>query len=173
MDHFEQVCRWRARALDRTSWLRSAPPLLARYVLGVAFAGSGWAKLHALGTVSAYFASLGIPAAGFNAGLVAVIELFFGGLLLLGLATRAATVPLIGVMGVALITAKSATLGHLSGVVGSIEVAYLALLFYLLVTGPGALAADSWIAYRFERVSRPRTPTFESPGSGVSTATSS
>ena len=83
----------------RLSWL---PPTLARLAVGVVFAGTGWGKLHHLDKITSFFADLGIPAPGFNAVLVGSAELICGVLLLIGLFTRLASLPLIVVMAVAI-----------------------------------------------------------------------
>jgi putative oxidoreductase len=62
--------------------------LLVRLYWGWLFAQTGWGKLHNLGHVHDYFASLGIPAPGFTATAVASLEFFGGILLIAGLATR-------------------------------------------------------------------------------------
>ena len=71
----------RLRALaERLSFLG---PALARVTVGVVFAASGWGKLQNLEQVTGFFTDLGIPAAAFQARLVAGTELVGG---LLGLA---------------------------------------------------------------------------------------
>src|SRR5438132_14016972 len=92
-----------AARLSRLSWL---PPTLARIALGVVFAGTGWGKLHNLAKIASFFADLGIPAPGFNAVLVSSAELICGALLLVGLFTRLASIPLVVTMVVAIATAK-------------------------------------------------------------------
>jgi|SRR5215467_1268746 len=89
--------------LKANDWL---PILLARLALGIEFVSSGWSKLHHLDSLTGYFASLHIPAPGFNATLTATTEFVGGSLLLLGLATRFAAAPLTITMIVALLTAK-------------------------------------------------------------------
>ncbi|MBS0238091.1 MAG: DoxX family protein [Proteobacteria bacterium] len=85
-------------------WLR---PLFARIVVGWVFMWSGWEKLHALPQMIANFASWGIPYPEIMTPFVSSVE-FFGGLfLLLGLFTRIAGVPLVIVLIVAIISAKS------------------------------------------------------------------
>src|SRR5437867_12123456 len=88
---------------DRLSFLG---PTLARLTLGVLFIGTGWGKLHGLDKVTDFFTELGIPAPGFNAVLAASAELICGALLLVGLLSRLAAIPLIAVMTVAILTAK-------------------------------------------------------------------
>jgi len=139
-------------ALGRLGWL---PPLLARITIGVVFVSTGWGKVHNLGKVTEFFARLGIPAPSFNAALVGYCELICGMLLLLGLATRFATVPLIVTMIVALATAKAGDIHGLQDLLGTIEFVYIPLLVYLALLGPGALAVDIAIAHAIERM-RPR-----------------
>src|SRR5262245_41550591 len=98
-----------ARAIERVDrarqWLAWLPPTAARVTVGWVFLESGWGKLHNLEKVVQFFTDLGIPAAQLQAPLVASTELLGGGLLLLGLGTRFAALPLVGVMVVALATA--------------------------------------------------------------------
>src|SRR5262245_50603693 len=92
--------------LSVTSRLRWLPPALARLILGWVFLWSGWGKLHALDDIIDFFRSLGIPAPQLQAPFVAGVEFVCGALLLAGLFTRLAAVPLVIVMIVAIITAK-------------------------------------------------------------------
>ena len=129
-------------------------PLLARLTVGVAFAESGWGKVHNLETVGQYFAELGIPAPQFQATFVSYVELVCGSLVLVGLATRLAALPLIGTMIVALITAKASDIGSFSDLIGTIELCYAVLLAWLAFAGPGAASLDQLIA---RRVAAPAT----------------
>ena len=135
-----------ARALaQRAAWVA---PLLARLTVGVAFAESGWGKVHNLEAVARYFAKLGIPAPTFQATFVSYVELICGALVALGLATRLAAVPLIGTMIVALITAKASDIAGFSDLIGTIEFCYAVLLAWLALSGPGAASIDHVIARR-------------------------
>src|SRR5262249_5337673 len=87
---------------QRSTWLF---PTAARPTGGWAFLQSGWGRLPALDRGIAYFTSLGIPAPRLQAPLVAAIEFACGGLVLVGIGTRLAALPLIAVMVVALFTA--------------------------------------------------------------------
>jgi putative oxidoreductase len=123
-------------------------PLLARLTIGVAFIESGWGKVNNLDKVTAFFTELGIPAPAFQATFVSWVELVCGTLVLIGLATRLAAVPLICTMIVALITAKAEDIGGVGDLVGLIEFTYIALLAWLVVAGPGLLSLDHLIARR-------------------------
>jgi putative oxidoreductase len=132
----------------RLAWL---PPLVARVVLGVAFLRTGWGKIHNLDGVATFFTSLGIPAPGVHAALVAGVELGGGALLLAGLATRAAALPLAGTMVVATATAQWPQAESILDLTATIELAYLALLVWLVQAGAGALSLDRLVARRLRR----------------------
>jgi putative oxidoreductase len=123
----------------RLSWL---PPTLARIAIGVVFAGTGWGKLHNLPKIASFFADLGIPAPGFSAVLASSAELVCGALVLMGLFTRLAAIPLAVTMVVAIATAKRAEISGLSDLLGFVEFLYIVLLLWLSADGPGPLSAD-------------------------------
>lgn len=123
----------------RLGWL---PPTLARLCVGLVFFNSGWGKLHGLPDVIDYFRSLGIPAPELQAPFAAGTEFVCGLLLLLGLCTRLATVPLIITMIVAILTAKKDELEGISSLFTFIEYLYILLLVHLAIGGPGPLSLD-------------------------------
>lgn len=127
------------RIADALRWLS---PTLARLTVGLVFFQSGWAKLHDLEQVTGYFTQLGIPLPAFQARLASGAELVCGGLLLLGLATRFAVVPLVVTMCVAIATAQWENVDGLGSLVGLLEFAYVALLVWLGTDGPGPLSLD-------------------------------
>ena len=131
-------------------------PLLARLTLGVAFVSSGWGKIHNLDKVTEYFTELGIPAPHIQAVFVSWVELVCGALVLVGLATRLASIPLICTMIVALITAKAEDIAGVSDLVGTIEFTYIALAAWLTVSGAGAVSLDRVLARRLASSSAPR-----------------
>jgi putative oxidoreductase len=124
---------------DRFAWL---PPLVARLTLGYVFTRSGWGKLHNLDRVTRFFDSLGIPAPGANAALVGSIELVCGALLVIGLATRLAALPLIPTMVVALITARRGDISSLGDLFATQEFLFIVILGWLVIGGAGAVSAD-------------------------------
>lgn len=125
-----------------TGRVRWAPGLAMRVVLGVTFVGAGWGKLHNLEQVTAFFASLGIPAAAVQAPAIAALELVGGALLLVGLGTRIAAALLAGVMAVAILTAVAPAADGLVALLGTVEVIYLAAFLHLAVHGAGAVSLD-------------------------------
>jgi len=123
---------------------RPLAPALARLLVGLVFLTSGWGKLHGLDQVTDYFTELGLPMPAFQARLASTTELVCGGLLLLGLATRFAAVPLVVTMIVAIRTALWEQVDGLVSLVGLLEFAYVALLCWLACEGAGPLSLD-WL----------------------------
>jgi putative oxidoreductase len=129
-----------SRVGNAVSWL---PPTLARLVLGWVFFQSGWGKLHDLGQVTQYFSELGLPAPAFQATLASTTEFVCGSLLLVGLATRFAVVPLVVTMTVAIRTAQWEQVDSLGSLFGLVEFLYITLLVWLGTSGAGPLSIDS------------------------------
>lgn len=136
------VAQNRLRALsllDRAYWLA---PLLGRLSVGLLFMSTGWGKVHSLDKVTKFFVTLGIPMPGLNAVVVAYSELICGALLVVGLFTRLATIPLIVSMVVAILTAKLGDIHGVFDLVGADEFTYLCVLMMLALIGPGRLSLD-------------------------------
>lgn len=131
------------RRLRKLEWLG---PLLVRLTIGLVFAASGWGKLHNLDGVTRFFEALGIPAPAAQAAFVSTVELVAGIMLMVGLLTRVAALFLIGVMAVALWTAKLPELHGIVDLAGTVELAYLVAFVWLVVAGPGTVSLDHVIA---------------------------
>ena len=131
--------------LGGMAWL---PLLLARIAMAGEFIPSGWGKLGDLPKLTAYFASLGIPAPALNAAASATTELVGGILLLLGLGTRFAAAALTVVMTVAILTARI----HDAHTIGDFfylpEPAYIVIFLVLISQGGGRISLDQVIATR-------------------------
>ena len=134
-----------ARLSDHLSFVG---PTLARLTVGLVFIGTGWGKLHNLGDVTDFFASLHIPAPGFNARLAASTEFFGGVAVLVGLGTRLAALPLAFTMVVAIVTAKRGDITGLTALVGLEEWSYLVFFIWLAVAGAGRLSLDALLRRR-------------------------
>lgn len=91
-----------------------AAAVLIRLVVGLVFASEGIQKfLYASSQGAGRFAKIGIPAPELMGPFVGVVEIVCGSLLLLGVATRFAAIPLIANMLVALASTKlPILLGH-------------------------------------------------------------
>ena len=125
------------------------PALLSRLAIGIIFTQSGWGKLQHLDKVVQFFTSLGIPAPQLQAPFVAGVELVGGALVLIGLFTRVASVPLIGTMVVAILTAKRAEIHALGDLLFMPEFLFIVLLLWLIVKGAGSLSVDHVLDSRY------------------------
>ena len=135
------VFRTRAlAALDRFSWVG---PLALRLSLGAVFLGTGWGKLHNLSQVTSFFTQLGVPFAAVVAPVIAFIELVGGTLILLGLFTRLAALPLMAIMAVAILTAKRPDIDGIRTLLAFDEFTYLAGFLWLFVAGAGKASLDA------------------------------
>ena len=131
----------------RLKWL---PPLLVRIILGVVFIQSGWGKLHNISGTAENFAGWHIPFPHFNAVLASSTEFVGGLLILLGLGTRLAAVPLIVVMTVAIITAKVPQLEDWTDFFGWDETAYAAMFLWLAIAGAGKASIDHFLGKKLD-----------------------
>ncbi len=117
--------------------------------VGLLFLSTGWGKVHNIDKVTGFFHTLGIPAPGLNAVVVGYSELVCGALLIVGLLTRLATIPLIVSMIVAILTAKLKDIHGLFDLIGTDEFTYLCVLVMVAVIGPGLVSLDHPLAKRF------------------------
>jgi uncharacterized membrane protein YphA (DoxX/SURF4 family) len=132
-------------------WLfRSDAPrsvVLIRVVVGGVFLAEGIQKFlfpDSLGV--GRFAKIGIPAPGFTAPFVGVVEIAFGALLIAGLLTRLAAAPLIIDISVAIATTKI-PLGIQKGFWAAVheartDFAMLLGAIFLLIVGAGPWSID-------------------------------
>jgi putative oxidoreductase len=135
-----------ARVLTAATAVQPVALLLVRVVVGLVFVFSGWGKLHGLDHVVDYFRELGIPYPELQAPFVASVELFGGALVLLGLGTRLAVLPLTGTMIVAILTAKLKTIEGPSDVLFFSETDYLVFFFALFAFGAGRFSLDALLS---------------------------
>ena len=143
----------------------SAPPatILVRLAVGGVFFASGLIKFLYANQGAGRFAKLGIPAPRFTASFVGVVEIAAGILLVVGLATRLAAIPLVIDMLVAIGTSKLPMLWGAgpepvaaAPKVGLWAFVYQARLdstmllgcLFLFAVGAGAWSLDAWCAGR-------------------------
>lgn len=124
-----------------------SPLLLAlRLFWGYQFVRTGWGKLTNLDRTAGYFESLHIPAAKLNALAAGSVECFGGALLLLGLWSRLASLPLIGTMAVAYLTAESDALRAITSdpdkFTSAAPFLFLLTCVIVLAFGPGFFSID-------------------------------
>lgn len=142
---------WSRTVANSLAW---AGPLAVRIVVGWVFASTGWIKLTHLPQITENFRNLGIPAPELLTPFVSGVE-FFGGLLLLfGLLTRFAAVPLMVVMVVAILTAKLEDVDSITTLLGFEEVSYFVMLAWLAIAGPGPVSLDHYVL----KATRPNVP---------------
>lgn len=131
--------------------LQSPLLLVIRLYWGYQFAVGGFGKFSNLDTVAGYFESLSIPLPYINAILAASAEFFGGILLFLGLFSRLAALPLLGVMAVAYLTAGHDALVALFTQFdpepffhdSAFLFTYATLIVFCF--GPGSYSCDRWI----------------------------
>jgi putative oxidoreductase len=142
--------------------------ILIRFVVGIIFFAEGVQKFLFPGEVGAgRFAKIPIPNAEMTASVIGSLEIICGALVLFGLVTRLAVLPLIGIMLTAIFTTKipillgteflGFSLRKVSyyGVWGFLHESRtdLAMLFgsmFLLIVGGGRWSVDALLASRTE-----------------------
>ena len=139
---------WPCAVASRLTWLA---PLLARVTVGWVFATTGWGKLNNLQKVIDYFSDLGIPYPQIQAPFASANEFVCGVLVLLGLATRVASIPLIVVMLVAIRTAQWENVDSTAALLGLVEWSYIVIFAWLAIAGPGPVSRDALIARALKR----------------------
>ena len=131
-----------------------SPLLLAvRLYWGWQFAQTGWGKLHNIPHVTEFFMSLGIPAPGLNAWVVALMEFVGGVLLIVGIGSRLTGLALTVDMMVAYVAADRQALAAIFSDPGKFYNAdpytFLFASLLVFVFGPGKLALDFLLSRRF------------------------
>ncbi len=113
------------------------------------FRRSGWGKITAIDTVVKFFQDLNLPLPIFQAHLVAYTELIAGLLLIFGLFTRYAAIPLIVTMVVAIIKVAARDVEQVSGIIATSEFLYITLMIWLVVKGAGECSLDEYLRKKF------------------------
>lgn len=139
--------------LSRSGRVADIAPLVLRVGVGLVFALHGWQKFSS-GPVNfgaTTLEPLGVPAPEIVAWLMTVAEGVGGVLLIVGLLTRLATLPLIAIMVGAIVLVKT-NVGFLTpagaGIPGAeLDTVLLAGAVTLLFLGPGRISLDAAIGY--------------------------
>ena len=138
------------RLLKILNFLQSPFLLLVRVYWGWQFWQSGWGKLQDISKPIGFFTELGIPFPVFNAWFVALLECFGGILLIVGLASRLISIPLVIDMVVAYLTADREALKSIFSEPDKFYAAapytFLFASLIVLIFGPGAVSLDYLIA---------------------------
>lgn len=131
--------------LKYISKLKDFNLLAIRLVLAYGFYNPAIMKWQNISSIKDWFASLGIPFPALNAYLSATTEITGVALLVLGLANRMISIPLIIVMIVAIITVHWGN-GFEAGNNGfEIPLYYILMLMIILINGAGKFSVDYFI----------------------------
>ena len=121
--------------------------LVVRLYWGWQISQNGWGKLHNLGHVAQFFASLGLPAPAFTAAFVSSFEFLAGILLALGLLSRIAALGLVIDMTMAYLTADRESFFAFFSNPGKFYGADPFIFFFvgliILIFGPGKISLDT------------------------------
>jgi len=132
--------------------MRSPLLLLLRLYWGWQFFLTGKGKLANLDRTADFFATLHIPLPKLNAIMAGSTECFGGLLLLVGLGSRVITIPLIGTMVVAYLTADREAVRNLftnpDKFVTADPFLFLLVAVVVFTFGPGAFSIDALIGTR-------------------------
>ena len=128
----------------------SPATLLIRLLVGAVFLSEGIQKfLFPAEAGAGRFAKIGLPAPEILGPFVGTFEIVCGSLVLLGLFTRFAVIPLLTIMAVAIYTTKIPTLlkdgfwkmAH----EGRADFSMTMCALFLLIAGAGAWSLDAWL----------------------------
>lgn len=117
----------------------------------------GWEKLHSIEKTAGFFASLHISNPYFSAYLTGWVELLGGICLIVGLASRVASIPLIIIMLMALSTAHAPEISGFRflfeplSLVRQAPYPFLITALLVFIFGPGRISLDAWLKRWSER----------------------
>jgi len=150
----EFLIRWYSFGAKAVSYLQSPFLLAVRLYWGWQFAQTGWGKLHNIGKITDFFASLNIPFPAFNAHFCSGLEFFGGILLILGLGSRLIGFLLTCNMLVAYWTADHDAFVSFFSDPGKFYVAdpytFLFASLMVLIFGAGLFSLDAILQRRFK-----------------------
>lgn len=129
----------------------SAAVILVRLLVGAVFLSEGVQKLLFPASLGVgRFAKIGIPDPGFTAPFVGVVEIVCGAMLIAGLLTRLAAIPLLIDILVAIATTKVPMLLHQgfwpAAHEARTDVCMLLGLLFLSIEGAGPWSIDQWLS---------------------------
>ena len=137
------------RIADSIQW---AGPLMLRIFFGYFWFETGLAKLQNLDGFATRFMHWGIPFPTFSAALSGATDMIGGALLIVGLFTRIAVIPMAINMVVAILVVVIKNVHGFDEFVELDEFLYILIFFWLLVAGPGKVSLDTlvnrWLGIR-------------------------
>jgi putative oxidoreductase len=158
------------RLLAVLNLLHSPALLFIRLYWGYQFFQSGWGKLQDISKPIDYFTQLGIPFPTLNAWFVSLLECGGGIVLILGLASRLISIPLVIDMIVAYVAADREALKSIFSEPDKFMAAspftFLMASLLILIFGPGSISLDYLMKRFIEKRNGPppipATPTISS-----------
>ena len=151
----QTVIRWYQAEIRALDHVKHFFLLILRLYFGWGFMSAGLGKLFNVETHAGFFQDWGIPLPTLNVYLAGTTETVCGFLLLVGFASRIITIPLIGTMIVAYLTAHTDQLYALWGNTPLFFKAppfpYLFTCLVVLFFGPGRISIDGLIMWRLDR----------------------
>lgn len=148
-----QINKIHAHLLSAASLLQHPFLLLIRLYWGYDFFQTGMGKLNNLDRTAEFFLSLNIPFPYFNAAAAGSTEIVCGILLMIGLASRYASLPLIVILSAAYATddyeALSNIFTDIESFVDATPFRHLLASLIVLVFGAGKISIDAIIASYF------------------------
>lgn len=128
-------------------WIQSTVLLFLRITIGYRFYLTGKGKLANFANTTEFFENLRIPAPAFHAGLVGYTEMIGGLLLMVGLGTRLAALPLTITLVVAYLTAhREEGFSGLYEFTDQAPFIFLCVTLVLLAFGAGKFSLDAFVA---------------------------
>jgi putative oxidoreductase len=144
-----------ARLVTLLNYLQSPFLLFVRLYWGWQFVQTGWGKLQDISKPIGFFTDLGIPFPVLNAWFISLLECFGGILLIVGLASRLISIPLVIDMVVAYVVADRAALKSIFSDPDKFYAAapytFLIASLIILIFGPGVLSIDHLIGRYLEK----------------------
>jgi putative oxidoreductase len=156
----QTVRKWYQAEIWALDHLKHLFLLILRLYFGWGFMSAGLGKLLNVETHTGFFQDWGIPLPTLNVYLAGTTETVCGFLLLIGAASRVITIPLIGTMFVAYLTAHTEQLyapwGNTSLFFKAPPFPYLFTCLVVLFFGPGLFSVDG-ILHRLLERRKPRS----------------
>lgn len=155
-----RITTFYSKLCGKLDLLQSPLLLLVRLYWGYGFFVAGKGKLMNLERTAGFFADLGIPFSNVNAVVAASVECFGGLLLILGLFSRLASIPLVVTMLVAYATAhyEAVVVAYqslqgwalaLDEVVKQAPFPFLMTALMVMAFGPGRFSLDAILTKKF------------------------
>ncbi len=115
---------------------------IPRIVIGAIFIPAGWSKLQSMSKTIEFFGSLGIPLPTVIAPITSLTELTFGFFVFVGFYTRLSTIPLLGIMAVAILTAHQGQFNDFKTLLTLNPALYFIILLCILSSGAGKISLE-------------------------------